>query len=115
MAALHEAGIEAAIDRDLPRVRLPASEAEKVPRALTRRRLYPTELRPEEVSLETVSSRSPASPADANRRPEERSDRPANATGGVVGGQACWCWRLAFCRSHPSDHRAYTKNSTAPL
>ncbi len=54
LAALTEAGLTAIRAGDILRVDLPAAEAEKVTRALVRKRLYLTELRPEEVSLETV-------------------------------------------------------------
>ena len=54
MAALAEAGIGAALGDGFIRVDLPPADAEEVSRALARRRLYLTELRPEEVSLETV-------------------------------------------------------------
>jgi ABC-2 type transport system ATP-binding protein len=54
VAALAEAGIRAALGDGFIRVDLPPADAEEVTRALARRRLYLTELRPEEVSLETV-------------------------------------------------------------
>jgi ABC-2 type transport system ATP-binding protein len=54
LAALNQAGIEAVQDGTLIRVKLPPAEADKVSRALSRQDLYLTELRPEEVSLETV-------------------------------------------------------------
>jgi ABC-2 type transport system ATP-binding protein len=54
VAALAEAGITAALGDGFIRVDLPPADAEEVTRALARRRLYLTELRPEEVSLETV-------------------------------------------------------------
>lgn len=54
LEALAEAGIEASQTGDHIMVHLPVTEAEKVSRALSRRRLYLTELRPEEVSLEEV-------------------------------------------------------------
>ena len=54
MAALAEAGIGAAMGDGFIRVDLAPADAEEVSRALARRRLYLTELRPEEVSLETV-------------------------------------------------------------
>ena len=53
-AALAEAGIAATVDGDHLRVDLPPAEAERVTRALVRKRLYLSELRPEEVSLEAV-------------------------------------------------------------
>jgi ABC-2 type transport system ATP-binding protein len=53
-AALAEAGIASAVDGDHLRVDLPPAESERVTRALVRKRLYLTELRPEEVSLEAV-------------------------------------------------------------
>ena len=54
MAALAEAGIPAALGDGFIRVDLPPADAEDVTRSLARRRLYLTELRAEEVSLETV-------------------------------------------------------------
>ena len=54
LAALAEAGIRAAPGDGFIRVDLPPSDAEEVTRALARRRLYLTELRPEEASLEAV-------------------------------------------------------------
>ncbi len=54
LAVLQEAGFEATLHDTYIRVVLPPSEAEKVTRALVRHKLYLTELRPEEVSLETV-------------------------------------------------------------
>ena len=51
---LQEAGISAAVDGSVLRVDLPASEAATVTRVLAARELYLSELRPEEVSLETV-------------------------------------------------------------
>ena len=53
-AALGEAGIVATLDSDHLRVDLPPAEAERVTRALADKRLYLTELRPEEISLEAV-------------------------------------------------------------
>jgi ABC-2 type transport system ATP-binding protein len=53
-AALAEAGIPATVDGDHLRVDLPPADAERVTRALVRKRLYLTELRPEEISLEAV-------------------------------------------------------------
>jgi ABC-2 type transport system ATP-binding protein len=54
VAALAEAEIQARVEGDHIKVDQPASEAERVTRALVRKRLYLTELRPEEVSLEAV-------------------------------------------------------------
>ena len=54
MRALADAGIGASLDGDALRVSLPASEAESVTRVLADRGLYLSELRPEEVDLETV-------------------------------------------------------------
>lgn len=54
VAALAEAGITGVVRDDHIRVDLAVEEAERVSRALSRRRLYLTELRPEEVSLEEV-------------------------------------------------------------
>jgi len=53
-AALAEAGIESTMETDHLRVELPPADAERVTRALVRKRLYLTELRPEEISLEAV-------------------------------------------------------------
>ncbi len=52
--ALSAAGIDASLDSDQLRVSLPVAEAARVTEALARRQLYLSELRPEEVSLETV-------------------------------------------------------------
>ena len=52
--ALNQAGIEAVREGAFIRVNMPAGEAGKVTRVLAERGLYLTELRPEEVSLETV-------------------------------------------------------------
>ncbi|MGI9023403.1 MAG: ABC transporter ATP-binding protein [Acidimicrobiales bacterium] len=71
LMALTEAGIVATRADGFLRVDLPAAEAERVTRALVRKRLYLTELRPEEVSLETVfleltsGVESPEVPGDA--------------------------------------------------
>ena len=54
LAALTDAGLRATRGDGFLRVDLAAAEAERVTRALVRKRLYLTELRPEEVSLETV-------------------------------------------------------------
>ncbi|MBA3267479.1 MAG: ABC transporter ATP-binding protein [Acidimicrobiia bacterium] len=54
LAALTDAGLTATRGDGFLRVDLAAAEAERVTRALVRKRLYLTELRPEEVSLETV-------------------------------------------------------------
>jgi len=54
LAVLHEAGIAATRAEGFLRVELPPAQAERVTRALADRRLYLHELRPEEVSLETV-------------------------------------------------------------
>jgi len=54
LTALTDAGINATRADGFLRVDLPATEAERVTRALVSKRLYLTELRPEEVSLETV-------------------------------------------------------------
>jgi ABC-2 type transport system ATP-binding protein len=53
-AALAEAGIPSTIDGDHLKVDLPPADAELVTRALVKKRLYLTELRPEEISLEAV-------------------------------------------------------------
>jgi ABC-2 type transport system ATP-binding protein len=54
VAALAEAEIAATIEGDHLRVDLPPEDAERVTRALVKKRLYLTELRPEEISLEAV-------------------------------------------------------------
>ena len=54
LAVLQQAGFAATLEGDFIRVVLPPAEAEKVTRALAGSGLYLTELRPEEVSLETV-------------------------------------------------------------
>ncbi|MBA3727895.1 MAG: ABC transporter ATP-binding protein [Actinobacteria bacterium] len=52
--ALGEAGIEASLDADVIRVRTPPSDAARVTKALADRGLYLSELRPEQVTLESV-------------------------------------------------------------
>ncbi len=52
--ALAEAGIRAELDGDVLRVDLPPDQGERVTRALSERGLYLSELRPDEVDLETV-------------------------------------------------------------
>ena len=52
--ALAEAGIRAEIDGDVLRIDLPPDQGERVTRALAERGLYLSELRPDEVDLETV-------------------------------------------------------------
>ncbi len=52
--ALAESGIAATVDDDVLHVRLHAAEASRVTRALAERGLYLSELRPDEVDLETV-------------------------------------------------------------
>jgi ABC-2 type transport system ATP-binding protein len=52
--ALAAAGIEAGVTDGVLRVSVPVAEAERVSRILAERRLYVTELRPDEVDLETV-------------------------------------------------------------
>jgi ABC-2 type transport system ATP-binding protein len=54
LAALHDAGIQAALDTDHLTVELPIAEAARVTETLARRGLFLTELRPDQVSLETV-------------------------------------------------------------
>lgn len=54
LEALREAGIEASLDSDHLRVSLPISESARVTEVLATRGLYVSELRPEEISLETV-------------------------------------------------------------
>jgi ABC-2 type transport system ATP-binding protein len=54
LEALQTAGIDAAMDSDHLRVTLPIAEASRVTEVLARHQLYLSELRPEEVSLETV-------------------------------------------------------------
>jgi ABC-2 type transport system ATP-binding protein len=52
--ALADTGIDATIGDDVLHVRLPAEEASRVTRFLAERGLYLSELRPDEVDLETV-------------------------------------------------------------
>jgi ABC-2 type transport system ATP-binding protein len=54
LEALREAGVEASLDSDHLRVSLPISDSARVTEVLAQRGLYLSELRPEEVSLETV-------------------------------------------------------------
>ena len=54
LEALSAAGIDAALDSDHLRVSLPITEAARVTEVLARSHLYLSELRPEEVSLESV-------------------------------------------------------------
>lgn len=54
LATLHEAGIEAILDGGVIRVVLPPSEAAMVTKTLAAKSLYLTELRTDEISLETV-------------------------------------------------------------
>ena len=54
LTVLHRAGIPAAMDGTAIRVELPPAEAERVSRELATAGLYVTELRPQELSLETV-------------------------------------------------------------
>jgi ABC-2 type transport system ATP-binding protein len=54
LEALTRAKIEAMLDGDALRVSLPAEEAARVTQVLARKKLYVTELRPQEISLETV-------------------------------------------------------------
>ena len=51
---LEAAGITARIDGDLLRVHLPPSEGARISETLARAGLYPSELRPDAVDLETV-------------------------------------------------------------
>jgi len=74
LTALAEAGIVASRADGFLRVDLPAAEAERVTRALVRKRLYLTELRPEEVSLETVFLE-----LTGGRSGEVATEGPANA------------------------------------
>jgi ABC-2 type transport system ATP-binding protein len=54
LRALADAGIEARLDGEVILVDLPVAEAARVSRVLAQRDLYLTELRPKEVSLESV-------------------------------------------------------------
>jgi len=54
VSALREAGIESSIHGDAIRVAIHPNEGPRVSEALARRALYLSELRPEEISLETV-------------------------------------------------------------
>jgi ABC-2 type transport system ATP-binding protein len=51
---LAEAGIQAGLDGDALRVHVPPTEGERVTRALAERGLFVSEIRPDEVDLETV-------------------------------------------------------------
>ena len=53
-AALRAAGIDVSVDRDVLRVSTTPEDAGRVTRVLARKRLYVSELRPDEVSLEQV-------------------------------------------------------------
>lgn len=65
LTVLTDAGMSAALtEGGLIRVDLPAAGAEAVTRALVKRRLYPTELRPEEANLEDVFLRLTGEGAD---------------------------------------------------
>ncbi|MGZ5319051.1 MAG: ABC transporter ATP-binding protein [Actinomycetota bacterium] len=66
LAALQQAGIAASRIEDALRVELPEADAELVSRTLAARDLFVTELRPDEVDLETVFlelTRDPEAPA----------------------------------------------------
>ena len=67
LAALRAAGIDATMGEDSLRVALPAAESERVSRTLAHDGLFVTELRPDEVDLETVflelTRNEPESPA----------------------------------------------------
>ncbi|MGZ5294579.1 MAG: ABC transporter ATP-binding protein [Actinomycetota bacterium] len=66
LAALQQAGIAASRIEDALRVELPEADAERVSRTLAARDLFVTELRPDEVDLETVFlelTRDPEAPA----------------------------------------------------
>jgi ABC-2 type transport system ATP-binding protein len=54
LAALQEAGLEAQLDSGAIRVTLPIDRAARITETLASRGMYLSELRPEEVSLETV-------------------------------------------------------------
>jgi ABC-2 type transport system ATP-binding protein len=54
LAALQAAGVSATMDTNAIRVDLPPDQAAEVTRILARKRLYVSELRPQEISLETV-------------------------------------------------------------
>ena len=53
-AVLAEAGLGATIEGDALKVQAPVEEAERITRTLAERQLFVTELRPDEVDLETV-------------------------------------------------------------
>jgi hypothetical protein len=52
--ALATSGVEATVDGDMLRVPIPPAEAEKVTKFLAEHGLFLSELRPDEVDLETV-------------------------------------------------------------
>ena len=54
LGALRAAGLEASMEDGMLRVHLPASEGARVTEILASRGLFLSELRPEEISLETV-------------------------------------------------------------
>jgi ABC-2 type transport system ATP-binding protein len=79
-SALADAGIGARLDGDLIRVELPPAEAERVTRSLADRRVYLTELRPDEVDLETVFlelTRDTQEPAPVPPMPSPSPTEPA--------------------------------------
>jgi ABC-2 type transport system ATP-binding protein len=65
LAALQEAGIAVSRLDDALRVELPEADAERVSRTLAARELFVTELRPDEVDLETVFLELTRDPGDA--------------------------------------------------
>ena len=69
LAALTEAGLEVTATPDALRVAVAPEDAERISRTLAERGLYVTELRPDEVDLETVflelTADEPADPASA--------------------------------------------------
>jgi ABC-2 type transport system ATP-binding protein len=70
--ALRSAGMAAEMDGDAIRVALPVEESARVTRALAERGLYLSELRPEEVDLETVFlelTEAPPDPPDQGAGP----------------------------------------------
>jgi ABC-2 type transport system ATP-binding protein len=73
LRALREAGIEARPAGDVLRVDLPAPEGWRVTRALAERGMYLSELRPEEVSLETVFLELTGTPTSPEAAPAEHT------------------------------------------
>jgi ABC-2 type transport system ATP-binding protein len=70
LAALRDAGIEAQTDAGLIRVAIPVAGAATITETLAARGLYLSELRPEEISLETVFLELTEEPRDPQVAPQ---------------------------------------------